>query len=232
MTTVSPPVRTDRRLVVCGAGGHARASLDTVLADPRFDVLGCVGPAAAGRLQVPYLGPDEVLADLSSDGVRSAFVAIGDNRARWAVARALDRDGWTLPTFVAASAVVATTVTIGRGTLLMPGVVVNAYTSIGDAVVVNTAASVDHDCEVGHAVHLAPGTRLAGTVTVGEGALLGVAAAALPGTTIGEWAVVGGGAVVIRDIPARSVSVGVPARPVTDAPELDPVVDVNERGRP
>ena len=51
-------------------------------------------------------------------------------------------------------------------------------------------------------------------VLIGRGAFLGVHSVVLPGVTIGPNAYVGAGAVVTRDVPARTVVVGNPARPV------------------
>lgn len=51
-------------------------------------------------------------------------------------------------------------------------------------------------------------------VVIGRGSFLGIRAVILQGTTIGENAYVGAGAVVDRDVPARTVVVGNPARPV------------------
>jgi len=73
---------------------------------------------------------------------------------------------------------------------------------------------VDHDCRIGDFVHLAPGVRLAGEVTVGEGALIGIGASVLPGVCIGAWDVVGAGAVVTEDVAPGVTVVGVPARPL------------------
>jgi acetyltransferase-like isoleucine patch superfamily enzyme len=42
--------------------------------------------------------------------------------------------------------------------------------------------------------------------------LVGIGASMLPGCSVGAWAKVGAGAVVIRDIPAHSISVGIPAK--------------------
>ena len=41
---------------------------------------------------------------------------------------------------------------------------------------------------------------------------IGGNATILPGVTVGDYSVIGAGAVVTRDIPARSVAVGVPAK--------------------
>ena len=68
---------------------------------------------------------------------------------------------------------------------LIAGAVVNAATTLGEGVIVNTNASVDHDCTIGDYVHVAPGAVLGGGVTVGDDVLIGLGARVLPGVTIG-----------------------------------------------
>jgi len=51
-------------------------------------------------------------------------------------------------------------------------------------------------------------------IIVGAGAFIGARAILLPGVTVGSMSVVGAGAVVSRDVPARVVAVGCPARPI------------------
>jgi acetyltransferase-like isoleucine patch superfamily enzyme len=48
---------------------------------------------------------------------------------------------------------------------------------------------------------------------VGDSAFIGIGAAILPNLRIGANAIVGAGAVVIRDVPANATVIGVPARP-------------------
>ena len=51
-----------------------------------------------------------------------------------------------------------------------------------------------------------------------RGARIGGAAILLPGVEIGEDAFVGAGAIVLRDVPPRTVVVGQPARVLREVP--------------
>ncbi len=207
------------RVLILGAGGHAQVVADILLAMQRagqaVEVVGFLDDAAhrQGRrmLGLPVLGPLAVRGDVPHDAL---VVAIGDNRARARVQRALQDAGERL--FVARHprAVLAPDVQVGPGTVIAAGVVVNTGTVVGEGVILNTGCTVDHHNRIHAFAHIAPGAHLAGEVTVGEGALVGVGAAVIPGRSIGPWAVVGAGAAVVRDVPAHTTVVGVPARPL------------------
>jgi acetyltransferase-like isoleucine patch superfamily enzyme len=55
--------------------------------------------------------------------------------------------------------------------------------------------------------------------TIRRGARIGGGAVLLPGIEVGEEAFVGAGAVVLRDVPARAVMVGSPARQIREVPD-------------
>lgn len=159
-------------------------------------------------LGAPVLGPLGAALDWPEEC--HLFVSLGDNRRRSQVYAGLV--GRRMATLIDPSAVVDETVVVGEGTVIMPGVVVNVDTHIGRNCILNTSCSVDHDGWLEDHVHVCPGVHLAGTVRVGEGAMLGTGVSVIPGIQIGAYTVVGAGAAVVRNLPAGVTAVGVPAR--------------------
>jgi acetyltransferase-like isoleucine patch superfamily enzyme len=94
----------------------------------------------------------------------------------------------------------------------MPRAVVNAGAVVGDNCIVNTGVVVEHDCRIADHVHLSPGVVLGGAVTVESLVHMGLGSIALPGSLIQTGAVVGAGAVVLREVSRGETVVGVPAR--------------------
>ena len=206
------------KIVVVGAGGHARVLADAIRVAGKYTVHGFVdqvknrrGEAFAGA---QILGGDEILDDLLRSGVEHAAVAIGDNDARRRIGAELIKRGFRLPAVVHPSATVAADVVLGDGSLVCAGAVINPATRIGQLAIINTSASVDHDCSIGAGVHIAPGAHLGGHVTVGDQTLIGLGAAIKPGVHIGARVTVGVGAAVVRDVVDGKTVVGVPARVV------------------
>jgi sugar O-acyltransferase (sialic acid O-acetyltransferase NeuD family) len=207
----------DGGLVIFGASGHGKVIIDCIERAGEFVILGVVDddPAKAGQFLLGHavLGGRKFLESLlMREPGLGVVVAVGDNRARISIADWIGTTGARLVSVAHPAAVVARSASVGAGTVIMPGAVINADAVVGDNAIVNTGACVDHDCTVGTATHIAPGAVVCGGVRLGRGVLVGAGARILPGTAIGDWAVVGAGAVVVGDIPAGAVAVGVPAR--------------------
>lgn len=202
-------------VVVLGAGGHAKVVIEILRANGEtvdYCVSGTHG--AETCVGVSVLEGDEHLPTLRQKGYCRAFVAIGSNAIRQRVADVVRRVGFQLINAISPHAIISPSVRLGVGIAIMAGAIINAASVIADLVIVNTGATIDHDCCIGRGVHIAPQCTLAGNVIVGEGAFLGTGATAIPRMQIGRRATVGAGAVVIRNIPDGAVAVGVPARVV------------------
>ena len=210
------------KLVLLGAGGHARSVLDILLSQKEYDVVGCVADSSdgsrfvPGMSTVPILGSDAILGDLYAAGIRRIFVALGNNRLRAERFAFVRRMGFQPVNVISTHAHISNTVYLGTGICVMPGAVLNVNTTVGDNTIINTRCSVDHDCVIGSSVHLAPGTTLSGTVRVGDGTQVGTGACVIDGITIGEWSLIGAGSAVVRNIESHIVAYGVPAKKIRD----------------
>lgn len=129
-------------------------------------------------------------------GAQVAVIAVGKNADRKAEAERLAANFTFVPALVHPSASVSRMATLGEGTVVMAGAIVQAGARIGKHVIINTAASVDHGCVIGDYAHIGPGVHLCGGVCVGEGALLGVGSCAVPGAKVAAWELVRAGTVV------------------------------------
>jgi UDP-perosamine 4-acetyltransferase len=201
------------RIVVLGAGGHARVVIDA-LQCAGADVSGIVAPAPAEPvLGVTWLGTDEsLLAGAERPRLANGIGSVDASPTRAALFDRFVAAGFTFVNVIHPSATVARSARLGAGVQILAGAVVQPGAILGTNVIVNTRASVDHDCVVGDHAHIAPGATVSGDVTIGTGAHVGAGATVLQGRAIGARAVVGAGAVVDRDVPAGVVVVGVPAR--------------------
>ncbi len=110
------------------------------------------------------------------------------------------------------TAFVADTVKLGQGVQVLANATVCTDVIIGRDSIINTAASVDHECKLGNGVHICPGAHLAGCVSVDDLVMVGTGAVILPRLTIGTGAIIGAGAVVTKNVSAYATVVGNPAK--------------------
>lgn len=208
------------RCLILGGGGHARVLIDSLLSSggvaEHYGVLdrdrSLWGKEVFG---VRVLGGDELLPQLASQGTTHFVVGLGGvgvNRPRCRLFELGLKHGLTPLTVCHSSAIRSRWATVGDGSVIFPGAVVNAGAALGVNVIVNTGAIVEHDCVVGDHVHIATGSRLCSTVHIGTGAHIGAGATVRQLITVGEGAIVGAGAVVVKDVEPWMVVAGVPAR--------------------
>lgn len=201
-------------VVIIGAGGHGKVVLDILLAEGHYTPVGFLDAEARGELRgLPIFGPPDwnTLLSVQRKGINSAVVAIGSNKTRMAFLMTVEQAGMARVNAVHPTAFVSPSAMLGSGVVIAPKSSVVTEARIGDGAIINTGAVVDHECVVGEGSHVAPGAVLAGRVKLGRGVFVGINAGIRQCLTVGEFATVGAGAVVVRDVPPGVTVVGVPA---------------------
>jgi sugar O-acyltransferase (sialic acid O-acetyltransferase NeuD family) len=202
-------------VIVIGGGGHSKVLLSTLHSLNRR-VLGFVDPEP-GLLAlngVAHLGDDCEALRYLPEQVRlvNGVGAASSTDGRKAVYEKFKAKHYVFESLAHPSATVAAETQLEEGVQLMAGAVLQPGSRLGENVIINTGARVDHDCWIEAHAHIAPGAVLCGNVSVEKGAFIGAGATILPGIKIGAGSLVGAGAVVVEDVPPGVTVVGTPAR--------------------
>lgn len=201
-----------RKILVYGAGGHAKALMEMIKAGGNFELAGIVDDSSAlkGRqvFGVPILGSGDLLESLLEQGIENAANGVGgiiDQVIRAKIFERLIEAGFYLPSIIHPSAVVEKSAKIGLGTQIFANSYVGSQAILDDMCMVNTGAVISHDCVVGRYTHIAPGAMLAGAVIVKNNVLIGMGVTTAIGITIGKGARVGNGSTILKDVPAGKI---------------------------
>jgi acyl carrier protein len=211
-------IRRDE-ISIYGGGGHARVVADILRAkeiriSPRYedDIQLVQDSSNQFEAGVILKGRDHF-----STPPNPIVLAIGSNQIRQKIADELVSFNVQYTHVIHPRAIVASSVSIGGGSVILANAVIQLGTVVGMHVIINTSASVDHECKIANFAHVSPNATLCGNVSVGEGAHIGAGATVIEGMRIGKWATVGAGAVVIRNVDDYETVVGCPAMPITNS---------------
>ena len=115
-------------------------------------------------------------------------------------------------TFVHPQALIGERVKLGRGVVICPGAILSVDIEVGDFAMVNLNCTIGHDASLGPWTSLSAQCDITGYVRVADRVFMGSRASVIPEKSVGSRAIVGAGAVVVRDVPPDVTVVGVPAR--------------------
>lgn len=165
--------------------------------------------------EFPILGKlSDVKPALDNGDIDYVFIAVGDNDVRRNVYDELGKEhhGKLINIVSKTATVLSQDSLAGTGIFIGHNAFVGAKVEIHDNCVINTGAVIEHHCKIGPHCNIAPNSTLNGIVTLGEEAYIGSGAIVIQSKTICAKAMVGAGAVVVKDIEESGTYVGAPAR--------------------
>ncbi len=181
-----------------GASGHAKVIID-LLEECGIKIEGLIDD----NKKLSCVNGYNVIHEFHDNA--PLIISIGSNRIRKILACKLQS---IYGTAIHPKAIVSKRAKIQEGTVVMAGSIIQSDSAIGRHCIINTGASVDHECIIEDYVHLSPHTTLCGNVHIGEGSWIGAGSTVIQGINIGKWCVIGAGSIVSKDIPDGTLYVG------------------------
>jgi sugar O-acyltransferase (sialic acid O-acetyltransferase NeuD family) len=151
--------------------------------------------------------------DAFRPGADELYILGPTTPTRAALAEALIvRFGLIFARLVHPSAYVSPLATLGPGVFIGANSVIGPGARLAEHVFVNRGVTIGHDTQIGPFSRIQPGSNVGGLSRYGRGVTIGIGATTVERLVVGDNAVIGAGAVVLGDVAADTVVVGVPAR--------------------
>lgn len=204
-----------KKVVVIGAGGHAKVISDIVIKS-QDELLGFLddnlekGKKVISNYEV--IGKTEDCLQLKNQDENIEFIiAIGNNKVRKEIS---DKYKLNYYTAIHPSVQIGLDVTIEKGAQILANACINSSAKIGKHCIINTGAIIEHDNIIEDYVHISPNAALGGTVKIGENTHVGIGAVVKNNIGICSNCIIGAGAVVVKNIEDEGTYVGVPAKEI------------------
>lgn len=200
-------------IVLLGAGGHCQACIDVIEAEGRCRVAALVDlPANLGQKIGNYIinYTDNDLPELLNQ-YPNALVTLGQIKnasLRIKLFQTLLNLNASLPSPISPLAYVSKNASLGQGSIVMHHALLNCGTSVGQNCIINSKALIEHGASVGDHCHISTAAVLNGEVMVENACFIGSNATIAQGVRIGHTSLVAAGAIVMRDVPPRTVIKG------------------------
>jgi len=188
-------------LILIGAGGHARSCIDVIEQQGQYQIAGLVGTEEQKHTQqlgYAVIASDDALDELAKS-YQYAFIALGQIQTakhRLRLYQMAEQCGFKMPIIIAPTAHVSRHATLGAGSIVMHGAIINAGVKVGINCIINTHTVIEHDTGVGDHCHISTGVILNGGVSIGAGSFIGSGCVIKEGVPIGKDCLVGMGLTV------------------------------------
>ncbi len=196
-----------KKLIVIGAGDYSQ-SIYNSLNTKKYKIVGYIDKEKLG-----YNLGKPILAD-SVDKIKNPkkyvyFVALGDCHSRMLNYNYLKYKGLKVINVIDKSAQISDLAILGEGNFVGKNCIIGVDVIIGNNNMFNTGVVVEYHSRIGNHNRIAPNVFVA--CHIGDSCFLGVSSTSLH-NKVGNGAIIGAGAVCLKDVQANQTVVGLPAK--------------------
>lgn len=206
-------------IILVGGGGHCKSCIDVIEVENKYKIKGIIDlPGELGNTTLGYIviGNDDDLPKLAKEGFYFLITLghMGKPGRRKELFKIIKDNGGKLPTIFSPKAHVSKHSTIGKGTIIMHHVIVNADAKIGENCIINSKALIEHDVLIGDDCHISTGANINGNCMIKDNCFIGSGSSIKNGLEIAKGSFVGVGSVVLKPIFEKGLYFGNPAKKI------------------
>jgi len=165
-----------KKIILIGAGGHSISCIDVIEMEKKFKIIGLIDNKVK-KLSINYkiLGNDNELKKLSKK-IKYALITVGqlkNSKVRENLFKKILNHGFKLPAIISPLSYVSKHASIGEGTIIMHGSIINAGVKIGRNCIINSKSLIEHDVIIEDHCHLSTRSTLNGGAVIKKNTFIG-----------------------------------------------------------
>jgi sugar O-acyltransferase (sialic acid O-acetyltransferase NeuD family) len=221
-----------KNIIIFGSGSHSKVVFSEIINLQNYNILGFVddftkkGKKIFKYNNINYFNLGSIKNFLKYKNINKfmngggnnicGIIGVGYNYLRKKIRDEVIKidKNFKWETIISKNAVLNGKVKIGKGSLIMSGVVINTQTVIGEHCIINTSSSIDHDNKFKNFSSSGPGVVTGGNVTIDQYSYLGIGSVIKHGIKIGTNTVIGGNSFVNKNCYSNFVYYGIPIKKI------------------
>lgn len=193
-----------------GVGGFVAANKFEFTADINISGFLDDDPDKVGKMLFGYevLGPVGSIKDFKKQAV---VIGVNKPSIKKNIVEVLTDYEVFYPKLISKHSWISNDVQIGHGSIIYPGCAINHGTQIDKFTIMNMNCAIGHNSKIGAFSSLAPGVNFAGYTRVEKVVEVGIGVSTKQNVCLGKGSIIGGQAMITKDIPEDVVAYGIPA---------------------
>ena len=195
------------RIILIGAGGHAKSCLNILKDDKKFKIIGFVDNVNKTFFDFKYLGSDKFLGQLRNK-YKHAVISVGqikNSKPRKLLYNKLKKLNFNLPNIISKNSLVSNYTIMGDSNFIFNHVLINISVKIGNNCIINNKTNIEHDVIIGNNCHISTGCMINGNVTIGNDVFIGSGSIIFNNCKIGDNVIISAGSVIKNNVKKNSI---------------------------
>ena len=195
-----------KNIILIGAGGHCKSCIDVIEKENKYKILCIIDKINKNRKLFNYKIFSENL--LKKKKNLFAFVAVGqikNYRIREKLFKKLLSLNFKIPSIISPFSYVSSKASIGSGTIIMHGAIINADVQIGKNCIINTNSVIEHGVKIKDHTHISTGVIINGETIIGSKVFIGSGSVVTNNIKVDDCCIIGLGSNVKKNLKKNSI---------------------------